>query len=164
MYINFTQYAPTKIVDNLQIKSKTLEVWAPAEILWFMPNKFEVDLSLDTDGSYISESKVATKDIALDKIQCSAINVKCSLEKTESGQAYAQYSTYDPADYNQVPLLYNRLTDERVYFIKDDTFILINFQLDNKAPISTTEWSNMIDSFKPTTFTNLTVTHKYPGP
>lgn len=163
-YINFTQLNPTKIVGDLQINNKILETWAPDERLWFMPNEFNIHLVLNRDGSYISESKTSAKNVQLDSFQCSISGVKCSSQQTNNNQIYTLYRYYDSPDLNQTPIAYDKLLEEWAYFIKDGTGVLIRIKANSATPIPDSEWSQMIDSFTPTTFGSLKVKHMYPGP
>lgn len=166
-YINFTQYEPTKIVDDLKIESKTLNVWNSSlfsPITVFAPYSVDINLSLNRSGWYISESKSTIKDISLSQFECNTVGIECLLKKTANGQPYTVYLYHSPADYNQTPLVYNKLSEERLYFIQGDTSVMIRTQVNGGAPVADQDWSDMLDSFKPTTLNDLKVKHMQPGP
>lgn len=157
-YVNFTQYAPGKIVDNLQVNGKTLEVWTSNVFMTFNPYAIDVVLSLNRSDSYISESKYKT--VSFDST-CDGVNVDCFNKTTPNGQSYKLVNVYDSG---MVERAKDKLTSEEVLFDKDSTRIQINIKSKGNTPITEKDWSDMIDSFKPTTFNDLRVKHMQPGP
>jgi hypothetical protein len=163
-YINFTQYEPTKIVDDLKIESKTLNVWNSnflSVVTVFMPYSVDLNLSLSRDNSYIEESQY--KATQFDST-CDGINVTCTNKTTPKGQSYRLVLTRQPSNLQSQPLVYDKLTEQEATFKKGDTGFIIHIQSKDNTPIADTEWSDMIDSFKPTTSNDLQVRHMQPGP
>lgn len=160
-YITFKQFTPTKIIDNLHIQNKEIDVWAPSTFLWFAPNNFIVNLTLNRIDSYINEAKNKNTPF---KSKCDAINEKCISRTSPQGQQYQIIYTYATSDLTDASkVVYDNLQSEQTLLVKDGTNISIVIK-SNNTPIAEQDWDIMIDSFTPTTFTDLKVKHMYPGP
>lgn len=163
-YIDFKQFSPTKIVGGLHITEKNVETWESHPLLWFRPYSVKIRLSLESPFSFISESKSKGDGTAdATNFTCTATNTKCFSKTTPKGQIYLLKHVYDPTDLKATPLAYDELSEQSIRFERDGTSIsvLIN---GIATPISGEDWSAMIDSFEPTTFTDLKVKHMQPGP
>lgn len=155
-YINFTQYRPIKIIYGAQLQNRSLEVWAPDRLLWFVPNNVIVDLVFG--GVSVREWKVKDASIAFeDWCGGNIAGTKCIDAKTLQGQAYRIVRTYSEETYS-------KLLREQAIFDKDGTRVQIGVQPQDNAPVSEKDWSDMIDSFEPTVFTGFTIRHMSPGP
>ena len=152
-YKTFQPYAPTNIVSGLRITDRYLEVWENHPMLWFAPSSTVVRLYLDRDNSYITESK----NVNLGDSVCDAINVHCEEKTTLKGQTYLTKRTYSGSASDM-------LSSEAAIYNRDGVRIAIQIKAIPAAPISDEDWSAIIDSFEPTTFTDLKVKHMQPGP
>jgi len=160
-YINFTQYEPTKIVDGLKVESKTLNIWNSnlfSPITVFIPYSVDISLGLNRQDSYIVEGKYET--IPFDST-CDGVNIDCSDKTTSQGQIYKLISVYDSGMIDRAK---DKLTSQEVLFNKNEAQIRINMKNNDSNPIIEKDWSDMIDSFRPTTFNDLQVRHMQPGP
>ncbi len=94
-YINFAQYTPTNIVDNLQVNDKVLEVWSSNIFTSLKPYAVSAILHLNRQDSYITETKYT--DNSADST-CDGDNVVCADKTSPQGQAYKLALVYDVAD------------------------------------------------------------------
>lgn len=161
--INFTEYAPSKVVDGLTVDQKYLEVWTVTDVLWFAPYDHRVVLGLNRSNSFIAQSK---DDGNVAAISCSAkiANEECVSGQTPGGQKYSLTLTYDPSDLNRQPMVYDKLAQERIMFAKNGTRFIIQIAASDNDPVPEADWGAMIDSFSPTHFTDLKVQRHQPGP
>lgn len=156
-YGTFQAYSPTIIVNGLRITNKSLEVWENHPLLWFAPSTIIVRLHLDRDNSYITESK----NVGLGDLACDAINTDCEEKKTSNGQIYTIKRVYSETGSTGK---FDKLSTEEAIYSRDGVRIAIQINAVSDQTTPTQDWSAMIDSFEPTTFTDLKVKHMQPGP
>lgn len=157
-YGAFQPYAPTVIVDGLRLTDRTLEVWENHPLLWFSPSTIVVRLDLNRDNSYITE----TKNPGLGDLFCDAQGTHCENVTTPAGQTYTIRQTF-LAD-KKSPETYTIPSTEEAIYNLHGVRIAIQIKADSATRITHEDWSAMIDSFEPTTFTDLKVKHMHPGP
>lgn len=163
-YINFKQFSPTKIVGGLHVTEKNVEAWESHPLLWFRPYSVIIRLSLESPFSFIAESK-SESDGTVDptRFPCSTEGARCFSKTTPQGQTYLLTHHYSLSNFEARPFVYDELTEQSIAFVRDGTGISVVIS-DMTTPIADEDWSAMIDSFVPTTFTDLRVKHMRPGP
>lgn len=166
-YIDFKQLIPTKIVNDYTIKKNELVLYAAHPLMWFKPYEITISSSLgNSNYTFIKQSKSeGDGTITTDGFSCSVMGARCFSKITPRGQAYLHTLHHNASDpYAEQPV-YDKLSSQTVMFVKDGTSIFVAIDADDTREIITDEaWSTMIDSFEPTTFTDLKVVHRQPGP
>jgi hypothetical protein len=164
-YINFEQFTPTEIVDGLHITEKNVEVWESHPLLWFRPYEVNIRSTIDDKGSSIVQTKAKSDStIDISDFYCQMVGVTCFNRVTPHGTPYLLSHTRTPSDLKARPLTYDKLSTQSIWFVKGGTSISVGIEGDRSTAIPDNDWSAMIDSFVPTTFTDLHVKHMRPGP
>ena len=148
--ITFQEYEPTYLPAGKQIKSK--EIYADHMPPNSSPSSTYLSLDLSDEG-VIYEGKPTDSDELAQKLSCSskdAENVSCTQHTTPSGQIYALYirTGIVPTD---------KSSSEQLYWVRNGTRIIINFEHPDGKTFTRLEIEKMIDSFKPVEYEGLPV-------
>ncbi len=160
--VNYKIFKPSYLPNGMSATETVIRAETPSSLLWWVTPDVDVKFYLNEESSYFNEvldSKVPTCDSLY-----SSPYLKCEARTTPSGVAYIRSLVYYPTDYNTKPLVYDNLSQESVYFIKDSTGIMFSISSTYDQPISLDEWDKTIDSFQEVELTNYTILHAHPGP
>jgi hypothetical protein len=162
--IDFKEFKPTTLPAGVSITGEELGVWTAHPLLWFAPYGIVVELHLNGEGSYISETKHTSKYGGTYSCSRPAIDEVCSNSRTPKGQDYTLLLTSSPLDPTKSSSPQDPLSSERIIFVKDDTYINIELSRPDHIAIPDTDIQTMIDSLTPTHFTHLQIKRYHPGP
>jgi len=157
--VNFTVYEPKKLPNKLTIQSTSIDVWSNR--LWFMsgvgvdwpfPYAVHVTQSLGKNAAVTQEK---SKDFAYSCPTNLALST-CQIQSTKTGQQYKlTVNTYSPP---------STTAEEYAKFTKGDTLITVYISTDTNRLVSSTDWSDTIDSFVPASIAGVGAHYYHPGP
>jgi len=152
--VNFQEYKPLTLPPNSSIKSRYINVWT----LWnyrFLPRYTkQLDLYLNnTSTSAIIEQKNINFAYT-----CGLGGGTCLIAETPRHQQYLLTTSYDQMGTMVLPF------EQRVEWLKGDTYIWIVLQGSPTQTYSQAIWSKVIDSFVPTQYSKLPIKRYYAEP
>ncbi len=162
--INYKIFAPAYLPDGLKVQETTVRAETPSSLLWWVTPDLSVEISLNGEYGTIGEIASDSNHLGSCDSDYVIVGLKCEIGTTTSGVYYIRSLIYRPSNYDAQPLVYDRLSEENIYFIKNGTVIKISLSSDIDQPISLDEWDKTIDSFQEVELTNYTILHAHPGP
>lgn len=152
--VNFQEYAPLTLPPNSSIQSRHLNVWTPGNYRFLPRYTKQLDLYLNSTGT---SAIIEQKNINF-AYTCGLGGGTCQIAETPSHQQYLLTTSYDQIGTMDSPF------EQRVEWLKGDTYIWITLQGSPAQTYSQAIWSKVIDSFTPTQYSKLPIKLYYAEP